>query len=117
MPNRPGLSASRWSSSSCRYRLTQAYSNAKKAASLLSGGDKVMCPVLAGREWHASFIEVERERRLASGRHTASHWRGHQSAAGPARCHFLLTFPGRVLPGPGPGTRPHLSRRRIRLGP
>jgi hypothetical protein len=37
----------------------QAFSKAKKAASLLSGGDKVMYPVLAG-EATLSSIEVER---------------------------------------------------------
>ena len=37
----------------------QAFSNAKKAASLLSGGDKVMYPVLAG-DATLSSIEVER---------------------------------------------------------
>ena len=88
----------------------QAFSTAKKAASLLSGGDKVMYPVLAG-EATLSSIEVERGK---------GGWRpvayGGSTLVGAViqqRDQLVATShrpPGRVLPGPGPGTRPDLSR-------
>ena len=94
----------------------QAYSNAKKAASLLSGGDKVMYPVLAGE---ATLSSIEVERGKAAGVRSPTgliHWRGPSASSG-INWSPPLDVPRASTSWSGSRHSASSFSRRIRLGP